>query len=147
MDCPVFPYSPTTHRLAADSACRAAWLIRRHHPNPKYFCFLPYPMALLTSIPGTSATNDGFLPIASIKQTAKVKSSALHGASAINLIATARKVADSGILKEDEGDLQEALLKYYTTLKCVLRRLLDCVPKLTVVITQCPQYCIRQARV
>ncbi|KAG9000772.1 ubiquitin-specific protease doa4 [Tulasnella sp. JGI-2019a] len=71
-------------------------------------------MALLTSIPGTTSTNDGFLSIDSIKQAAKRTSSALQGATSINLIGTGRKAADAGIMKEDAGDLQEALLKYYT---------------------------------
>lgn len=77
-------------------------------------------MVLLASIPGTTSTNDGFQSVDSIKQSARRTSSTLHGATAINLIATGRKAADAGIMKEDAGDLQEALLKYYTVAKCVV---------------------------
>ncbi|KAG8883887.1 ubiquitin-specific protease doa4 [Tulasnella sp. 331] len=74
-------------------------------------------MVLLSSIPGTASTNDGFQSVDSIKQSAKHTFQALRGATAINLIATGRKAADAGMMREDTGDLQEALLKYYTVAK------------------------------
>lgn len=77
-------------------------------------------MVLVSSIPGTFSPNGGPLPISAIKQQAQSTSARLQGATAIGLISSGRKTADAGIMKEDEGDLQEALLKYYTVAKCVV---------------------------
>ncbi|KAG8911518.1 hypothetical protein FRC00_006355, partial [Tulasnella sp. 408] len=70
-------------------------------------------MAIVSSIPGTTAvSNDGYMSIATIKKLAKDKTSSLKNASALSLLAAARKTADIGVKKEDSGELQDAYQQY-----------------------------------
>lgn len=75
-------------------------------------------MPIASSIPGTTALpNDGYMSIATIKKLAKEKTSSLKNASALSLLAAARKTADSGVKKEDSGELQDAYQQYCQAIK------------------------------
>lgn len=75
-------------------------------------------MATVSSIPGTAALpNDGYMSIATIKKLAKDKTSSLKNASPLSLLAAAKKTADSGVMKEDSGELQDAYQQYCQAIK------------------------------
>lgn len=77
-------------------------------------------MAIPGAASGTPATTNDVPSIASLKKDAKSTLAAHRNAAAMNLISTGKKAIDAGIVKEGEGNLQAALLKYYQAAQYVL---------------------------
>ncbi|KAG8906413.1 hypothetical protein FRB99_006915 [Tulasnella sp. 403] len=69
-------------------------------------------MVIVSSVPGT-VPRGGFVTVSAIQDTAKRDSNTYRGVLVLSMINAARRAAEQGIQKEEAGDIQNALLKYY----------------------------------